>query len=189
VEDRNGDVGRRWPFVRMYHPPFIAAGALVAIGGIGVLTVGTFILASALGQERPSLQPLVTTGLVLIVGLAVLWLYRRLSVGNAYAELGPDSLVVRAGFMVDVRVAYEDITDVNPPPVPLVHWEGYVGFHLASKAVRVGAGRDCVEVVLRTPHTGGGLRLPGMRFTRLWLAVRDPLSFVDALASKIAQHP
>lgn len=156
--------------------------------GVGVMTAGTFVLTSALGEERPSLEPLGTAAMVLVVGGLLFWGWRRATVGNAYVALGADALVVRAGFTVGVSVPYDDIVEVNPPPVPLVHWEGLVGFHWASQALRVGAGADCVEVVLKAPHAGGGVRIPSTRFSRLWLGVRDPLPFAEALTSKIAQH-
>lgn len=188
VEDLSPEGDRRWLLVPEYHSGVVRAWAIVLVVGFGVMTVGTFVLTSALGEEPPSLEPLGTTAVVLLGFVLLYWVWRRATVGNAYVALGADALVVRAGFTVDLRVPYTDMLGVNPPPVPLVHWEGLVGFHWASQALRVGAGADCVEVVLKAPHAGGGVRIPSTRFSRLWLGVRDPLSFAEALTSKIDQH-
>jgi hypothetical protein len=151
------------------------------------MTLGTFVLSDAFGLERPSLEPLGTTFLVLIVFIALYLGLRRVTVGNGYVELGPDSVEVRAGLTVSVRVPYEEIASVSAPPYPLVHWEGPVGFHFASQAIRVGAGGNCVEVVLQAPRSGGVFPFPGARYSRLLLGVCDPGSLVDALRGEISR--
>ena len=185
MDDRNVEDGRRWLLETEYHSGAIWRWAIVLIVGVGVMTAGTFVFTAAVGEERPSLEPLGTAAAVLLGGVLVFWVWRRVTVGNAYVALGADALVVRAGFIVDVRVPYRDIVEVNYPPPSSFHWEGPVGFHIASRALRVGAGAACVEVVLKASHTGGGVRFPSPRYSRLWLGVRDPRSFVEALERTI----
>lgn len=188
MDDLGSEGDRRWLLVPEYHSGVVRSWAIVLVVGVGVMTAGTFILTDAVGEERPSLEPLGTAAAVVLGGILLFWVWRRVTVGNAYVALGPDSLVVRAGLTVDLRVPYADMLGVNPPPLPLVHWEGLVGFHWASDALRVGAGADAVEIVLKAPHPGGGVRIPSTRFSRLWLGVREPLSFAEALTSKIDKH-
>lgn len=185
MDDRDGDVGRRWLVATEYHSAAIRSWAIALVVGVGVMTAGTFVLTDALGEERPSLKPLGTAAAVVLGGVLLFWVWRRVTVGNAYVALGPDSLVVRAGATVDVRVPYDNMVEVNYPPLSPHHWEGPVGFHLASQALRVGPGVGYVEVVLKAPHTGGGLRFPSPRFSRLWLGVRDAPSLVEALERTI----
>lgn len=185
MDDRDGGVGRRWLLAPEYDSTAIWGWAIVLVVGVGVMTAGTFVLTGALGEERPSLEPLGTAAAVVLGGALLFWVWRRVTVGNAYVALGPDSLVVRAGFTVDVHVPYDNMLEVNYPPLSPFYWEGPVGFHLASQALRVGAGVACVEVVLKAPHTSGGVRFPSPRFSRLWLGVRDAPSLVEALERTI----
>lgn len=185
MDDRDGDVGRRWLVAREYHSAAIRSWAIALVVGVGVMTAGTFVLTDALGEERPSLEPLGTAAAVVLGGVLLFWVWRRVTVGNAYVALGPDSLVVRAGVTVDVRVPYDNMMEVNYPPLSPLYWKGPVGFHLASQALRVGPGGGYVEVVLKAPHTGGGLRFPSPPFSRLWLGVRDAPSLFEALERTI----
>lgn len=183
---RNG-VGRRWEVIPEYRSTAIASWGIVLVVGVIVMAIGTVVLSDAFGLERPSLQPLVTAFIVLAVGVGIYWVLRRATVGNAYVELGADGLRVRAGMMVDLHVPYREILGVEPPPAPIVHWEGLVGYHPVSRAARVGAGRDCVQVEVREGRWGR-FPVPVVRFSALWLGVRDPYSLVDELRHRMGHR-
>lgn len=180
-------VGRRWQVIPEYNTSAIASWAVVLVVGVIVMTIGTFVLSDAFGLEQPSLQPLVTTFLVLAGGLALFWILRKAMVGGAYVELGVDALVVRAGLAVDLRIPYRDILSVEPPPAPIVHWEGLVGYHPASRAARVGAGPDCVQVGVRDGRWGR-FPVPVVQLSMIWLGVHDPDSLVDELRRHLIDH-
>jgi len=177
-------LGQRWQVIPEYHSASIASWAVVLVVGIVAMAIGSIVLSDAFGLERPSLQPLVTAFVVLAVGVGVFWILRRGAVGGSYVELGADSIVVRAGITVDLRIPYREILSVAPPPAPIVHWEGLVGYHPASRAARVGAGRDCVQVEVREGRWGR-FPVPAVRFSTVWLAVRDPYSLVDELRRRL----
>jgi hypothetical protein len=182
--DRNG-VGRRWRVLREFRAGSIMPWVIVLAVGLVVMTIGTIALSEAFGFERPSLEPLGTTFVVLAVGLGVFWGWRQITIGGAYVELGVDALVIRAGMMVDLRIPYPEIVTVRPPPAPIAHWEGMVGYHPASRAARVGSGHDCLE--LEVIHNGrwGRFPVPRVRYSKLWLGVHDPDSLVEALRARI----
>jgi hypothetical protein len=180
--------GQRWEVTPEYHSGSVASwGAVLVVGVIG-MTIGTFVLSDELDLERPSLEPLMTAFIVLAVGVGFYWIVRRAVVGNAYVELGADALRVRAGVTVDLWIPYGEILGVEPPPVPIVHWEGLVGYHPASRAARVGAGRDCVQVEVREGRWGR-FPVPVVQFSRVWLGVRDPYSLVGELRRRLSDHP
>jgi hypothetical protein len=180
-------VGRRWHVIREYHTSAIASWAVVFLVGVFVMTVGTFVLSDAFGFERPSLQPLVTAFVVLAVGIGLFWILRTALAGSAYVELGADALLVRAGLTVDLRVPYRGILSVEPPPAPIVHWEGLVGYHPASRAARVGAGHHCVQVGVREGRWGR-FPVPLVQFSMIWLGVQDPDSLVEELRRQLSDH-
>jgi hypothetical protein len=182
--DGNG-VGRRWQVLREFHAGWITPWVIVFAVGLVVMTIGTIALSTAFGFERPSLEPLGTTFVVLAVGLGLFWVMRQITIGGAYVELGVDALVIRAGMMVDLRIPYPEIVTVRPPPAPIAHWEGMVGYHPASRAARVGSGHDCLE--LEVSHNGrwGRFPVPRVRYSKLWLGVHDPDSLVEALRARI----
>lgn len=181
-----GDQGldQRWEVIPEYHFASITSWAAVLVVGVIVMTIGTFVLSDAFDLERPSLEPLLTAFIVLAVGLGFYRIIRRAVVGHAYVELSADALRVRAGITVDLRVPYREILSVAPPPAPIVHWEGLVGYHPASRAARIGAGRDCVQVEVREGRWGR-FPVPAVRFSTVWLGVRDPYSLVEELRRRL----
>jgi hypothetical protein len=184
--DGNG-VGRRWQVLREFPAGWITPWLIVLLVGLVVMTIGTIALSTAFGFERPSLEPLGTTLVVLAVGLGLFWVMRRITIGGAYVELDIDALVVRAGMMVDLRIPYPEIMIVRPPPAPIGHWEGLVGYHPASRAARVGSGRDCLEVEIRREARWGRFPMPIVKYSRLWLGVHDPDSLIEALRARIGE--
>jgi len=177
--------GPRWDVIPEYRSASIASWGVVLVVGVIVMAIGTVVLSDAFALERPSLQPLVTAFIVLAVGVGFYLVLRRVTIGGAYVELGAESLRVRAGMTVDLEIPYQEILGVEPPPAPIMHWEGLVGYHPASRAVRVGAGRDCVQVEVREGRWGR-FPVPVVQFSAVWLGVRDPYSLVDELRQRMS---